>query len=183
MVATAALLVLLGAAAPAGAVGVAGIELNPDPPLSRSGQPVTAFRITLRPGQVGHEQALLRNVNQAPASAQLYAAMAVKEASGQYSIGAAGTAPWIELAPQTVSLPAGQQEVIDFRVRRPPSGSTGALVVAATDGAITKRAATLVLVTRAGRDPTVPLVALAAAVVALATAIGLLVARRRGAPR
>ena len=164
---------------PAWAAGTGGIELNPVPAVTSAGQPVTAFRLSLRPGGVAHQQMLLRNGQAADASARIYAASATASPSGEYSIGGPGTAPWIGLQPFTVSLQPGQQQTVAFTVHRPPAGVSGALVVEVAKGSITQRAATLVLVTREGADPTLPL-ALVVLAAALLVGSAALVYRQRG---
>lgn len=164
---TAAGLLLSGGGRAAWAAGTGGIELNPVPALTPSGQPVNAFRISLRAGAVSHQQMLLRNVQAADASARVYAASATTSPSGEYNVGGPGTAAWIGFQPLTLTLHPGEQRTVDFTVSRPPKGVSGALVVEVTKGAVTERAATLVLVTRVGPDPALPilLVLLAAALV------------------
>jgi len=160
------------------AAGTGGIELNPVPPLTPSGQPVNAFHVSLRSGQVGHQRMLLRNVQAADASARIYAASATASPAGEYGIGGPGSAPWLGLQPFTVTLHARQQQTVDFTVRRPHAGVAGALVVEVTRGSITERAATLVLVTRRGPDRTRPLLLISVAAV-LVVGAGALAYRHR----
>ena len=150
------------------AVGTAGVELTPLP----GGRPATAFHVHLDPGKSSTQTVLLHNGNRAAVTFQLYAAGVTKTKSGDFSVADAGTAPWISLPTQQVTLAAGQDRRVTFTVHRTSAqhGSVvyGAVVMALTNSMVVTRAAAMVYLERPGSDPVrravVPLVLAAAAI-------------------
>lgn len=164
------------ATAPARAVGTGGIELTPIPARTPDGKPVKSFRVHLAGGEKKQQQFLLRNVITTPATADVYAASATRSPDGRFAVGGAGSAKWIELDRLTVTLEPNEQRVVSFDVRRkgaPDLPTTyGAVVVEVARGAVVERAATIVSLTRSGRDRDIlPLVAGASALLLLAVAL------------
>lgn len=174
------------ATAPASAVGTGGIELTPIPARTPDGKPVRSFRVKLAGGEKKRLQFLLRNVVGVPATAEVYAASATRSPDGRFAVGGAGSAPWIELSRQTVTLSPREERAVSFTVRRSGDGhepvAYGALVVEVARGAVVERAATIVSVARSGSDRSIP-EALAGIAGLLLLAVGLSAAYRARAAR
>lgn len=152
----------------AGAAGVGGVELTPP-----SG---SSFTVTARAGQTVTQDFTLRNVGTAPATVRLYAADA-SQVDGGWSVGAAGSAPWLHLPDQTVTLAAGEHKAMSVRVDG--GAHTGAIVVEQAQGTVVQRAATLVRLTPPPVVPVPLLLAAAAAGLVLAAGAGVGAAARR----
>lgn len=155
------------AAAPALAVGTGGIELTPIPSRTPDGKPVKSFRVHLKGEEQKNLQFLLRNVIKSRATAEIYAASATRSPEGRFAVGGAGSAPWIKLARQTVTLAPKEQRVVSFAVTRNGAPDLpvayGALVVEVARGAVVERAATIVAASDSGSDPSIPLLIVIAA--------------------
>lgn len=170
-------LCLLGSALSAGAAGTGDVELVP---AGRDGEPQTSFRVSASDDAISFE---LVNLADEPRSVRLYPASAERGAGGGIGIGSEGSAPWLDLPDEQITL--GPRESRSFQAavkgRELPERreQLGAVVLEAPQGAITVRVATLVTIE--GR-PAIPLplwlVALALIALALA-AFGFWVARRR----
>lgn len=160
--------VLLLAAPSAGAAGVGGVELTPP-----SG---SSFSVPAQTGQTVTQPFTLRNIGTAPATVRLYAADA-REVDGAWSVGAAGSAPWLHLPDQTVTLAPGEQKAMSVRVDG--GAHTGAIVLEQASGTVVQRAATLVRLTAPPAVPVPLLLAAAAAGLVLAGGAGVGVAARR----
>ena len=151
--------VALGAAAvtavctSAYAVGTGGVELTP----LHDGSAVSAFHVHLAPGHHSTQKFLLRNETAKPTQFQLYAAAADRSNTGNFSVEGPGSAPWIGLRTQTVTLSPNETRTMSFDVRRTTSQHGpvvyGAVVVAMTNQQIVSRAAALVYLERPGKDP------------------------------
>ena len=162
------------------AAGTGGVELSPYPGV-KDGKQVTAFRATVpRRGSVDVRYSL-RNTTDAPRTARLYAASATKQADGQWSIGDAGTSPYISgFSTRSVTLRPGEVQIKQFQVSGDVrDGQASALVVEVTAGSVTQRAATLVYLTRGPVLPVPVLLAIGALLVALCAGIAILVVRRQ----
>jgi len=174
---------LISYAPAASAAGTGGVELTPIPTVDSHGKAVTAFHV-----HSGAETRFaLRNLTNHAATVRIYAAAATRSSVGAYSIGAAGSARWVELPTQTVTLPAHAVQYRSMHIASkgiPPKTSYGAVVVEQVRGNVAQRAATLVYLDR-GTSPVrralLP-IGVAAGLVALVFAVhGVLRRRRRQA--
>ena len=166
--------IAVATAVPAYAAGVDGVDLSPQPAVSANGKVVTSFHVTLKLGGVATQRFLLRNLTAAPKTVRVYAAAANRSPAGAFSVGGPGTAHWIALPDQRITLSPHATRVVSFKVQRShaPKGHTvyGAVVVEKSAGTVTERAATLVYLTREGADVTKSVVLpalIAAAVLAM----------------
>lgn len=144
---------LLLSAAPALADGTGGVN------LTLPGR-ASAFHLSLAAHEQGTQTFVLTNLTGATKSVELYAAAAVRNAQGSYAVAGVGSAPWIGLAPQVVTLPAHQHRTYTFTVARDRApwgeGMTyGAVVLQQQSGNVVTRVATLVYLDRLGA-PGVP---------------------------
>ena len=172
-------LLLLLPSGSAGAAGTGGIEVSPYPGLV-DGKQVTAFRTELpRDGSPREVQYSLRNTTRESRSATLYAASARRDGKGGFTVGDAGSSPYIAFPTQQVTLPAGASEVATFTVRGElDEDAYGAIVVEVKNGAITSRAATIVYLSPGPVLPVPVLLALGAGVLVLAAAFAVWFVRR-----
>lgn len=154
------------------AAGVGGVEVTPPDGSS--------FRVSVTDGGSVEQEFALRNITDQPAQVRLYAAAAEQVGDDGWSVGGAGSAGWLELPDQQVSLAAGEARTLRFSVRGGPSDRTGAVVVEVGEGTVVQRAATLVHVDAGSRLP-LPLIVVVVAVCLLlaAGAAVATVARRR----
>ena len=140
-------------ATPALAVGTGGVELTP---LS-GGKQMSSFHVHLAPGERSTQHLQLRNTGSSTVQFSLYAADVVKSKSGDFVVEGPGTAPWIALKPQTISLAGGQSREMSFAVRRTATQrgpvAYGAVVMSITDKMVVTRAAAMVYLARPGSDP------------------------------
>jgi hypothetical protein len=176
-----ALLLPTGLAAPAWAAGTGGIDLSPYPAIV-DGRQITAFHTDVPSRGSVSVRYSLHNVTKQPRTVRVYAASATRN-GGSFSVGTAGSSPYLTFPTRTVTLAGGETQLGTFTVHGPVHGTTyGALVVEVTTGSITQRAATLVYLKK-GRTVPVPLLLTLLAVLALALAGGAVsvVARRRAA--
>jgi hypothetical protein len=182
----AVLLVVLAGVTPASAAGTGGIEVTPIPGVV-DGHQVTAFHVKV-PSRGGSAVPFaLRNTTNAGASARLYAAAATSDGHGGFSLGAAGSSPYVSMSDTTVTLKARELRRSDFRVHAGPDGRPGgtqyaAVVVEVRDGAVVKQAATLIYL-QAGRTVPLPLLIVVLAVALLVIAATGVLALRRLRPR
>lgn len=170
-------------AAPALAAGTGGIEVTPVPGVV-DGRQVTAFHVSVPSRGSTSVAFALRGAGAAVATGRLYAARAVADGKGGFSIGEAGSSPYVSMPSATVTLQPKEVRAATFRVHagphgRPGSGSYAAIVVEVRKGAVVQRAATLVYL-KAGRRVPLPLllVLIAGGLVAV-TATALVLVRRR----
>lgn len=169
LTAAAAVACLLTVPAPTAlAAGVGTLELLP---LEGS-----AFHLTVS-GRPVQQQFTLRNIGTKPTSGVLYAAAARRTDSGGWSVSGDGSATWIKLPRQTVSLTPGQSKALTFTVdaERP---RTGAVVLEQAGGSVVQRAATLVYVKKS-RVITLPRALVLLAIVLLTAAGGAVLVVRR----
>lgn len=143
--------VLLGAA-PAFADGTGGINLT----VLGGG---TSFHLAAAAHQTATGRFELTNVTGARQSVQMYAAQAA-HGTGGWAVGGPGSAPWIALPAQTVSLAPHATRTFTFTIARDQApwgvGPTdGAVVLAVAHGNVVARVATLVAFNRVG-PPGVP---------------------------
>ena len=146
-VAAGAAALLVGLAAPAYAVGTGGVDLSP-----AHGSRIDA---ALKAGQVAHEQVVVRNLLERPATVEVYAASATKAADGSFAVGAAGSAAWIGLEDTELTLKPKEARTLDVTIDRnaAPYGegvTYGALVVEQQAGMVVSRAAKMVYLNRVG---------------------------------
>ncbi len=172
---------------PATAAGTGGIEVSPYPGAV-NGRQVTAFHVTVPSRGAATVRYSLRNTTTHPASGRLYAASATSDGNGGYTIGEAGSSPYLSFRTRDVTLAGGELTLDTFTVHpglhgRPAAKTYGAIVVEVRNGSVVQRAATLVYLEP---GPVVPLpllvVLVAVAVLALAGLGFLLVVRRRRRP-
>lgn len=163
------------------AAGTGGVELSPYPGVV-DGKQVTAFHVTVpRGGGSTSVRYALRNTTTSPKSARLYAASA-QRTQGSWTIGDAGSSPYLDFPDRTVSLRPNEVRIASFRVHGEVSDKEfGALVVEVSNGSITQRAATLVYLEPGRRVPLPVLVVGAAVLLLLVAAGGVALARRRPA--
>jgi hypothetical protein len=173
--------VVLSPAPAAPAAGTGGVELSPYPGVV-DGKQVTAFHVTVpRDGDGTSVRYALRNTTRTTRSARLYAASARRSGSG-WSVGDAGSSPYLDFPDRTVSLRPTEVVVASFRVRGTISDKAyGALVVEVANGSVTQRAATLVYLKPGHRVPLPVLLVGAAVLLLLAAGGGVALARRRPA--
>jgi len=170
--------------APANGAGTGGIEVTPIPGIV-DGRQVTAFHVKVPSRDDLRVPYALRNTLTRTASARLYATAAFPDGRGGYSLGGAGSSPYVSMQDATVTLKAGEVRRSSFRVHAGPDGRPGgtkyaAVVVEVRDGSVVKQAATLVYL-KAGRLVPLPLLIVLLAVALLVLAgLALVVVRRSG---
>jgi hypothetical protein len=169
------LLLLLAVAAPARAAGTGGIEVSPYPGVV-DGHQVTAFHVKVPTRGSVAVRYSLRNTTGKPAHGRLYAASAVSDGHGGWTIGGAGSTDDVDLDDQQVDLAPNETRLSSFRVEG-PAGRRAAVVIEVKQGSVVTRAATLVYLEH-GRTVPVP-VLLAGIAVLLLLASGAAVWRVR----
>jgi hypothetical protein len=177
------LLLLVVLTAPARAAGTGGIEVSPYPGAV-NGRQVTAFHTRVAShGDVSVKYSL-RNTTASPARGRLYAASAVPDGKGGYTIGDAGSSPYVSLKLQEVSLDGGEVRIASFRAHgKVSTRAYAAIVVEVRNGSIVQRAATLVYL-EAGPVLPLPLLIVVTAIAVLAlAALGFVVVVRRRTKR
>lgn len=182
--AVAALLAVLAAlAAPpaARAAGTGGVELSPYPGVV-DGKQVTAFHVSVpRGGGTTAVRYALRNTTTSTRTARVYAASA-QRSGGSWTVGDAGSSPYLAFPDRRVTLAAGEVRLASFRVHRAAEGASyGALVVEVANGSVTQRAATIVYLERGRRVPLPVLVVGLAVLLVAVVGSGVALARRRPA--
>lgn len=177
-----ALTAALGAE-PAQAAGTGGIEVDPYPGVV-GGHQVTAFHVTVPAhGDVAVRYSL-RNTTAARVHGRLYAAAAVADGHGGWTIAEAGSSPYVGFADQQVVLAPHESRIASFTVHGDVRGTRyAALVVEVRQGAVVTRAATLVYLAPGSALPLPALVVGAAVLLLLAGGAGVLRARERPATR
>lgn len=182
----AAVLVLVGAAAPAGATGTGGIELVPVQ-RSAKGAAASSFDVDVPSRGAVAVRYRLRNIADTPRSAHLFSA-AVTQTDGNYSLGAPGSSPFVQLAEHDVTLQPGESREESFSVHPGPHGRPGgdqlaAVVLQVRNGAVVQRVNTLVRLHRGRLVPLPLLLVLVAAGLLLigAAAVVVVVRSRRSA--
>lgn len=180
------LALLLLFAAPASAVGTGGVDISPYPGVV-NGTQVTAFHTKVPSRGTTKVQYSLRNTTAKPASARLFSASALRT-SGTFTIGTAGSSPYLDFPDRTVVLQPNETRIESFDVHPGPDGRPsgkvyGAIVVEVKNGSIVQQAAVVVYLER-GRTVPIPLLLMVAAVAVLSlAALGFLVTlRRRSSP-
>lgn len=173
----AGLAIVVGSAVPAVAAGTGDVELVPAP---RDGEAQTSFRVEAGDDEIRFD---LVNLADEPRTARLYAASADRSSGGGIGVGAVGSAPWLGVPDEEITLAARESRTIaaplDANAVAEGRQTLGAVVLEAPQGAVTVRVATLVTVESRPALP-LPLWAVALAVISLAlVAFGLVVARRR----
>jgi hypothetical protein len=173
---------LMSSAPAASAAGTGGVELTPIPTVDKHGKAVTAFHV-----HTGTQARFaLRNLTDHVATVRVYAAAATRSSTGAYSIGGSGSARWVELPAQTVTMAAHavQYRSMQISTKNIPKGTAyGAVVVEQVRGTVAQRAATLVYLDRGTVSPVrralLP-IGIAVGLLALVIAVhGLLRMRRR----
>ena len=175
---------LTALALPAGAAGTGGIEVTPVP-SQRDGKPVTVFRVELPSDGSVRVPYTVRNVEDGPRQARVYAARVTRDGDA-FSLDDPGSSPYVEMPDRTVELAAGELLEETFEVRaprgdRPADQQYAAVVVEVRNGAVVQRASTLVYLS-AGRSVPLPLLVVLVAVGVLTTAaaaVAVTVRRRR----
>ncbi len=172
---------LLTPAGPAGAAGTGGIEVTPIPGIV-DGKQVTAFDVDAD-GQPHDVAYALRNITSTPKTARLYAASATRQPDGGFTVGDAGSSPFLVLPDENVTLNPGAFLRRTFRLRGEVQELTyGAVVVEVRNGSVVTRAATLVYL-RPGRSVSIPLaLGLLAGVLVLSAGFAVVLVRRRRRP-
>ena len=169
-------------AGPALAAGTGGVDVSPYPGVV-NGKQVTAFHTRVPSSGEAVVQYSLRNTTNAPASARLFSASAART-GGQFTVGAAGSSPYISFPDEQVTLKPQESRIETFTVHAGPhgvaAGSYGAIVVEVKNGSIIQQAAVVVYLEREHAVP-LPLlvISIAIAVLLLAGTGFLLVARHR----
>lgn len=164
---------LAGSALPAGAAGTGDVELVP---AGRDGVAQTSFVVAPGDDEIRFQ---LVNLADAPRDIRLYGASADRSDGGGIGIGTDGSAPWLELPDEQITLGPGETRSFSAPVAAGQPEQLGAVVLEAPQGAVTVRVATLVTVQARGALP-LPLWAVALAVIALSLAVfGLWVTWRR----
>jgi hypothetical protein len=184
-VAAAVVLALLWAPAAAYAAGTGGIEVTPVPGVV-DGRQVTSFRAELPGNGTTSVTYALRNITDEPRSARIYAAAARPDGQGSFTIGDAGSSPYVSLDDRRVELEPGEVRAEEFEVEspgddRPNEVQYAAVVVEVEQGAVIQRAATLVYL-EPGSATSLPLplpLVVAAIVLIVAVGVAVAVAARR----
>jgi hypothetical protein len=173
-------LLLVVLAAPANAAGTGGIEVSPYPGVV-GGHQVTAFHVKVPSRGSVSVRYSLRNTTAAPARGRLYAASASSDGHGGWTIGGAGSSPYLALQDQQVSLSPHETRFASFRVHG-HAGARAAVVLEVTQGSVVTRAATLVYLEH-GRTVPIPVLLVGIAILLLlAVAAAFAWQRRRLAP-
>ena len=156
------------------AAGVGGVELKPETGSS--------FRLDVGEDETASATFTLTNITDDPATVQLYGASATRKSDGTWIVDSAGTADWLKLETQDVTLGGRETQEFAFDVVGLGEDVNGAIVLEQMQGNVAQRAATLVYVEAAG-PISLPLLIVVAAVVllALAGASVAVAARRRRA--
>jgi hypothetical protein len=182
LVRTAVLVVLLLPGAALGA-GTGGVDVSPYPGVV-NGKQVTAFHAKVPSRGTSTVQYALRNTTGKTASARMFAAKASRDSKGDFTIGAAGSSPYVTFTDQQVTLAPHETRIASFQIKpgsggRPEGKAYGAIVVEVKNGAIIQQAATVIYL-EPGRLVPLPLLLVIIAI-ALMVLVGLafLVARRR----
>lgn len=177
-------LLLLLLVLPARAAGTGGVDISPYPGIV-GGKQVTAFHAKVPSRGDVTVQYALRNTTDKTATARLFAAKAMRGSNGDFTIGTAGSSPYLSFPDQQVSLKPREIRIASFTVHPSPDGrpkneTYGALVVEVRNGSVIQQAATVVYL-KPGRSVPLPLliVLIAIAVLALAGLGFLVVVRRR----
>ena len=176
-------LLLLVLAVPARAAGTGGIEVSPYPGVV-DGKQVTAFHVKVPTRGSAKVTYSLRNTTNHAVRGRLYAASATPDGSNGWTVGGAGTSPYVGLPDHQVSLAAHETRLATFTVHGKVSGTQhAAVVVEVKQGSVVTRAATLVYLERGRRVPLPLLVVGAAVLLLLASAVAFVLVRRRPATR
>jgi hypothetical protein len=182
LVRTAVLAVLLvpGAAL---AAGTGGVDISPYPGVI-NGKQVTAFHAKVPSQGTSTVQYALRNTTGKPATARLFAAKASRDSKGSFTIGAAGSSPYVTFADQQVTLAPHETRIGSFRIKPGPGGrlkgtAYGALVVEVKNGAIIQQAATVIYLEPGRLVPLPLLLVLIATALLVVAGLGFLVVRRK----
>lgn len=140
----AALALVVAGAVPASAAGTGGIEVSPYPGIV-DGHQVTAFHATVPGSGEGKVAWSLRNTTGAVATGRLYAAAATSDGHGGWTIGEAGSSPYLRFDSREVRLAPHEIQVSEFAVHGDLDGPQhAAIVVEVRNGSVVARAATLV---------------------------------------
>lgn len=167
---------------PALAAGTGGVDVSPYPGVV-NGKQVTAFHTRVPSRGDAVVRYSLRNTTNQPAAARLFSASASRT-GGQFTIGAAGSSPYISFPDAQVTLKPQETRISSFTVHAGPdgvaAGSYGAIVVEVKHGSIVQQAAVVVYLSRAS-TVSLPLlvISIAIAVLLLAGTGFVLVARHR----
>ena len=171
------LLLLVLLALPADAAGTGGIEISPYPGVV-GGHQVTAFHVKVPSRGSVVVRYSLRNTTGAPVRGRVYAASAVSDGDGGWTIGGPGSSGFVDLRDQQVSLSANETRIEAFAAHGPVGGHA-AVVVEVKQGSVVTRAATLVYLERGRRLPLPLVLVLSALALAALAGTGVLLARRR----
>lgn len=178
----AGLVLLLLAPGPARAAGTGGIEVSPYPGVV-DGHQVTAFHVRVPTRGTVAVRYSLRNTTDHEVTGRLYAASATSDGHGGWTVGDAGSSPYVGLADQRVRLRAHETRLASFPVHGAIDGTRyAAVVVEVQEGAVVTRAATLVYLQRGRRVPLPVLLVGAALLLALLAGAAVAVTRRRQRP-
>lgn len=160
---------------PAFAAGTGGIEVTPVP-SQRDGKAITTFSV-----DVPHEGAvdvpyLLRNVEDGPRSARVYAARVTRN-DGNFALDDAGSSPYVSMPDREVTLQQGEVLEEFFRVTPGPDGppdgdAYAAVVVEVRNGSVVQRASTLIYLDAERRVSLPWLLVVLAVLLLVAAAVG-----------
>lgn len=179
------LLALLAGALPAGAAGTGGINISPYPGVV-DGKPISAFHAKVPASGSTSVRYALRNTTDHAATARLFATKATRDSTGRFTIGSAGSSPYVHFTDGSVTLKPREVRLSSFSVTAGPHGrpagkAYAALVVEVRAGSVIQQAATVVYLEPGPRLPLPLLVVLIAAGLLALVGLGLLYARRRRA--
>jgi hypothetical protein len=175
--------VLLLFAAPAHAAGTGGVDLSPFPGVV-NGKQITAFHAKVPASGDVRVQYALRNTTDKFATARLFSAQALTNVHGNFTLGAAGSSPYLSFADQQVTLKPHETRIESFTVHpgprgRPSGKAYGAIVVEVKHGSVIQQAATVVYLQPGPRVPLPLLLVLIAVVLLALTGLGFLIVVRR----
>lgn len=174
---------LLLLAPPAAAAGTGGVDISPYPGVV-DGRQVTAFHAQVPSRGDSTVRYVLRNTTGHTATARLFGTAASRDAQGRFTIGPAGSSPYLGFADQQVSLAPHETRMATFTVHpgphgRPQGKAYAAVVVEVRNGSVIAQAATVVYLERGRTIPLPLLVVLVATGLLAAAGVGVLVVSRR----
>jgi hypothetical protein len=185
LVRTAVLAVLAALLLPGSAfgAGTGGVDVSPYPGVV-NGKQVTAFHAKVPSRGSSTVEYALRNTTGKPATARLFAAKALLGSKGSFTIGPAGSSPYVAFKDRQVTLAPHETRIASFRITPGPGGRPkgtvyGALVVEVKNGAIIQQAATVIYLEPGRLVPLPVLFVIIAITLLVLLGLALLVARRK----
>lgn len=149
-------LLLAGLALPATGAGTGGIEITPVP-SKKDGKAITTFRVDVPKDDPVRVPYTVRNVEDGPRTARVYAARVLRE-DGNFALDEPGSSPYVSMPDREITL--AREEVLEetFLVSPGPEGrlreeAYAAVVVEVRNGSVVQRASTLIYLEPGPRVP------------------------------